>query len=322
LLFVLYFVAAHEINSPKRLQELKAVILFSSPILGIMGLLGAAGYLDTYFPDLSVGLVGDSLSRPNFFAEPALAIPNVIFLTIMLKYLKQRSLIIRLTTTISLILNLALLMLSVTRGFWLGMIVAFLAVVVILLKERKASLPGVIQVVIVVAVGVFLVQLLMLTWQHVDLLGASWDRLQQALTGEDVQSVDYRLSEFKAYFKSFLESPLFGQGYGSPVSFSFIQSAGFAHNEYIWVLETTGITGLALLGSFLFLALRQALAHTHSAKKIELKEGLDLTLAVTIIGYAVVSLTSPEFTNPTTVPLLASLIGISVNYRTKLGPST
>ena len=307
LMFVLYFVAVHEINSRQRLHEVKNLLLLTSPLIGITGILGSTGYLTAYFPKLTVGLVGGILTRPNFFAEPALAIPNIIFLIVVFKYLRPKSLIGKAVLLIGLILNCALLMLSVTRGFWLGLIAAFMTLLFLLYKERKIRLSGIFSVVVMVLAAIFLIQWAASGLLHVNLINASFDRVLMLFTGGDPNSAGYRIDEFMAYLGMFIKSPAFGMGFGSPVLIGFQISDGFAHDEYIWILETVGLLGFTLVGSFFVLLFRHAMQNIKARLQIGIMEVFEFTFLAVVIGYAVVSITSPEMTNPATVPALAVL---------------
>ncbi len=307
LMFVLYFAAVYEIQSRRRLHELKNFLLVTSPVVGIAGILGSAGYLTKYFPNLTVGLVGGVLTRPNFFAEPALAIPNIIFLIILFMYMRPRSLIGKGLVMAGLLLNSALLMFSVTRGFWLGLLAALIALLALLFKERKIRLRGVFGIVGLVVASILIIQWAASSWLHVNLINASFDRILVLFTGGDPQSAGYRIDEFMAYLAMFIKSPAFGMGFGSPVLVGFQISDGFAHNEYIWVLETMGLLGFLLIASFFTLLIRHTIQNIRARVKIGVVEIFEFTFLAVIAGFAVVSLTSPELTNPATVPIIAVL---------------
>lgn len=313
LMFILYFVAVHEINSQRRLHELKNLLLFTSPIIGIAGILGSAGYLTAYFPKLTVGLVGGLLTRPNFFAEPALAIPNIIFLIIVFKYLRPRSLTGKTVLLLGLVLNCALLMFSVTRGFWLGLITAFVTLLILLYKERKIRLSGILSVVFLIIAAIFIIQWAASGLLHVNLINASFDRVVMLVSGGDPNSAGYRINEFMAYLGMFIKSPAFGMGFGSPVLVGFQMTDGFAHDEYIWVLETVGIMGFFLVGSFFILLCRHTFKGIQARIQVGIMQVFEFTFLATLIGFAVVSFTSPEMTNPATVPILAVLAAVVRN---------
>lgn len=308
LLFLLYFVSATELNSDDRRKELTKVILVGAIASGLVGLAGAMQYLTPLLPNLSVGTVGDVFVRPNFFVDPALTIPNTLFMILYSTFIERQSRGTRLGLGVGLGLNVAVLMLSVTRGFWLGMIVAFL--VTVFVARKHIAFLRVLRIVVAFAFAVIIIQVVVQSLSRVSLLDELFARFQFALSGGDYRGVTYRIAEVVAYFNSFSESPILGKGFGSPVLFDPSATLGFAHNQYVWVLETTGLIGFFLLGRFLCLGLGNGLRRSTCYNGTSLERFFGVLLVGTLIGFAVVSITSPQFTSPTTVPLLVTLVGV------------
>jgi hypothetical protein len=313
LLFCLYFAAIAEIRSECRLRELRSVFLLNSCAIGLVGVIGAAGYLNTLFPNLAVGTIGVSFTRSNFFVEPALTIPNTVFLILMLRKAMPRpqgtfGLII-----MSLFLNIATLMLSLTRGFMLGMSIALILTIIFLYKKMPHRFSGLFITISGTITIILIIEILFKKIQGVSLLDALIIRVQDAISSNDPQSIIYRIGEASAYFRSFLSSPIIGNGFGAPVLFSTDATIGFAHNEYLLVLQTTGLVGAGLLWTFLFLTVASLFRKISRSAKIGFLESYSILTLITIVSYAAVSMTSPEITNPTTTPLLAVLIGVVSN---------
>ncbi|MBI5870566.1 MAG: O-antigen ligase family protein [Actinobacteria bacterium] len=317
LMYALYFVAAFELTSNRRLREFGWIMMINSYAIGVIGLLAVAGYLTPYFPELTVGLVGDSLTltRPNFFVEPALTIPNIIFLVLHFRFMGlrvRRSLFLNVLIAGALVLNMLVLALSVTRGFWLGMIAALLAAALLLsryfniLKFRQILKVCVFSVFTAIAVSFILERFF-----DVSMSSVIFSRLDSMTSGSDPTS-DYRLNEFQVYLRSFLESPLIGHGFGSSLGISIeYASYGFAHNQYIWILQTTGLFGGIIFAIFILLAILNALKTLSASREDGLPEMMNVLFLSTLAGFAAVSFTSPELSNPTTVPLMVTLLGIS-----------
>lgn len=307
LLYALFFVAVIEMDSAKRLRELRMVVIISSISLGVVGIAGSLGYLTPYFPNLPVGIISNVYTRPNFFAEPALTIPCIIFLVLLLKFSPPRTATGKALIIVGIILDIALLMLSATRGFWLGIVAAFLLMLAVLFRKKSFGIKNIATVTAGAVAMTLVIDMLSMRLRGVSLLGGLRERLQTGLIGDP--NVDYRTDEIKAYYDSFLKSPLIGHGYGSPVYFSLDNTLGFAHNQYIWILETTGIVGFAFFLGFFSLSALVAIRGFVRSTNSDLRQVVYLTTFAMICGYAVTSMSSPEFTNPTTAPLIATLMG-------------
>lgn len=317
LMFVLYFVAAYEMKTEGRLRELSWVLLINSLTIGAMGLLGTAGYLTPFFPGLTVGLVGDSLTltRPNFFVEPALTIPNIVFLLLSLKFRDVKMRGGRIFTglaVIGLIANIMLLLLSSTRGFWLGMIAAgFVAIFLLIRYFKIMKVNQTLRIVAYAIVAVIIGEILLRSLFHVSLSEIIMARVGLTESGND-PSTSFRMNELQVYYNSFIESPLIGNGFGSslPISVNF-SSLGFAHNEYIWILQTTGIFGALFFSIFIISGIISGLRQLGQLETINPRSLMIFLLVAVLAGYIVVSFTSAELTNPTTVPLIAILLGVA-----------
>lgn len=307
LLFALYFLSSWELDSGNRLRELANIIFIEAFLSGLIGLVGAMGYLTFLFPALAVGNIGGIFTRPNYFAEPSITIPNILFIIQYLAFMMPRSRGIRLILIIVLGVNIAVLSLSLTRGFWLGMVVAFFAI--IFLINKKKSFRRLVKIACLFILGVIVTQIAIQSLSGISLSGELLARFQEAFSGKD-PNVIYRLEELRAYYKSFSESPIIGKGFGSPAFSSPDANVGFCHNQYLWILETTGIIGFFLLIGFLIFAVQKGLLCFVRYNWFCYEKIYGILISGTVLGFAVTSFTSPEFTNPTIVPILATLVGL------------
>lgn len=309
LLWGLYFPAVAYFSSQARRQEAFGVLCVSALLLAVVGLAAASGFLTAAFPTLPVGTLGGGLIRPNFFAEPALAIPNIVLTSLL--SVTMRPLAARLGLAIVGLGNLALLLISVTRGFWVGMVVAIIACLLLLAWKRILNSRTLVGGLAIAIFGALIVEASTRWLRGISVLEVLIERAVTSVTG-DVHGVDFRLAEFDAYFQSFLRSPIFGNGFGSPVHFDPLdENIGFAHNQYVFLLQTTGVLGTTALAIFLVLAivvsLQQLRLHRRELAPTVLPP---LVLSATLAGYAATSLTSPELTNIATVPALALLTAL------------
>jgi len=311
LLIILYFVASRELNSSQRLRELRGLLIISSILLGVVGIAGSTGLLMPMFPELAVGLLQPGITRDNFYAEPALAIAYIVFLllTLILKPDGDR-ISTRLLTYTGLLLDTAMLMLSVTRGFWIGMAVAITIAVGLLIFYKQISARGMVATVFTFVTAVAIVEFACRIYGGFSVLDVFGDRATAAALGADA-NVDTRIREFVAYGNSFMGSPLLGNGYGAPaLSVSTDTSAGFAHDEYILMLQATGLLGFLVFGAFLISVLRAVGRRLWNPSVSRLSLCFDISIVATLLGFAVVSISSGEFTNPSTAPLVATLLAV------------
>jgi O-antigen ligase len=311
LLYVLYFVAMHGICSINRLKQLSVVILFSSVMMGFVGIMGSFGVLTPFFPTLSVGIVADLFARPNFFVDPALSIAFIVFISSVYLFYGKTSLWVFFLMVLGFILNVTVLMLSVTRGFWIGL--GFSILSMFFISSLKKYLKSIIAVYYALAVilVVLLVQAFGYMWADVNLLEASLDRFVSAVSSGSTQSVSWRLEEFNAYYSSFKDSPIWGQGFGSPVVFDEASNVGFAHNQYIWILETSGVIGMIAFCGLLYIFVTEIFKCNLNDDKVDFHKCYQVLSVSVLFGYAITSVSSPEFTNPTIVPFLATIIGMN-----------
>jgi O-antigen ligase len=202
-------------------------------------------------------------------------------------------------------LDLAVLMISVTRGFWLGMLTSIIVFLAVLVLKRTLTKRAFAMGLIGSFGAVALVEIVVLLWRRTSLVGALVERVQALLTGDPL-SVDVRLAESAAYLESFLTAPALGNGFGAPVRFSATgETTGFAHNQYVFVLQTTGLIGFCLLAALLVLIVWLSIGAVWRAGVLSQADIAPVFVFATFIGFAVTSLISPEFTNVTTSPLLA-----------------
>jgi O-antigen ligase len=304
LLWALYFPAVLHIASDKRRRQVTwRVVLAAAALIGVVDLMASVGLLSRAFPSLPVGLVGGFI-RPNFFGDPVLMIPGIVLVLVLLavgRWSSRQRWSFRALAA----LDLAVLMISATRGFWLGMFVA-LIVLIALLAWKKRLTKRAFAVGVLGSVGAAaLVEIVVFVWRRTSLVGALVERVQTLVTG-DPRSVNVRLAETAAYIESFIEAPVFGNGYGAPVHFGSVgETVGFAHNQYAFVLQTTGLVGFCALGALLVLVVWRSIRVIRTARSLTEAHVSHVVAAATFIGFGVTSFISPEFTNVTTVPLLA-----------------
>lgn len=189
----------------------------------------------------------------------------------------RRRLMLSLAVTLVLIGSSAVMLggivISFSRGAWLGVMVGFAVTLVIALRRYwHLVIPAIPAAVIVGVVGLSLVAPATLT----DRIGSIADEARpfdaSSITiDEDNFAVVERMAHWQAGWHMFEDHPLTGVGAGNfnarypdyYVRETFRFSQGHAHNFYIHMLAENGIIGLALylmlILSFAFVALRVAL---------------------------------------------------------------
>ncbi len=210
------------------------------------------------------------------------------------------------------LMGTAVLTVSVTRGFWLGTAVGLVGAAWLVVPRIGSSLEkraGLRLAWGLAVLGVCLAgsAALFARLTGVDLFRFLIQRFQMGFYGRD-PNVLYRIEEARAYFHSFLSSPLLGHGLGSEVYLSFLgRTTTYCHNDYLYILQTMGLLGLAGLGFLLVTVARVArdrFLYGSPDSKV-----LAAGLLGMLIAFSVTSMTSPEFRNIGTSPALALWIG-------------
>lgn len=221
--FVLYLVVIQVFRSKRSINRLVNAILVSSIIpLAV----GAYQYMNNAM-NLEVTASGDfervfgTFAHPNSFAfylvlVLIIAIPLFIENTVPAKKILLGLLIASCST---------MLVLTFTRGAWIGMVVALTVMATIRYKKMFYWLP------------VFLIAMVLLFPQIAN-------RFQDVAPGGQVAgSLAWRLNFWdQGFFNIIKQKPLLGYGIGS---FPFFKDAD-AHNDYLRLVVEVGIAGLLL----------------------------------------------------------------------------
>jgi O-antigen ligase len=179
--------------------------------------------------------------------------PNVFGAMLMLagvftvsQLLTRRPVIPRVAIAAMLATILAALLLSYSRGSWIGLFAGCLLIA--LLRYRKPW------VLIALFLGVGLLAVL-------PGLGGFFAHLQSGLAARD-QAAAMRLGEYKDAFRLIEQYPLFGVGFGAAPEIDLYVGVS---SVYLLLAEQMGLLGLAafvgVVGAVLFRAMRTALTH-------------------------------------------------------------
>lgn len=270
---------------------------------------------------------GSGVYRPR--AVDAFAtVPSTLISISFLLFYKKAPKWLKLLAWLNLVSGFTGLLLSITRGFALGLIVGLVFITLIIIKIRSKrrilfSPSLMVKFLGIVAICLILTFLISVYVFKVNLFEIFYLRIQYAFSGEDFSTL-YRIEETKVYYQSFLRRPILGHGVGS-----IIYSPDFylehlnkywdkywGHNEYLWIMQNMGLVGIVAFSLFIVSAIRISYRILNKAY-CETDRVLSVSFFLILIASLATSLSSPQFRNITTTPTIAVLYGAIVSIRNK-----
>jgi hypothetical protein len=218
-----------------------------------------------------------------------------------------RSRLGRATAGVVLLANLAGLLLSYERTFWVATIIGLLFVVAGSSGRARvrALFWGPLAIVLFFTV---------MSTVAPDTLGAARERLLSLGRYESDNSLRYRLIESRHVVDEIRDRPFTGSGlaaeiyWGRPYEGVPPSSQDFAHNGYLWIAWKLGLIGAALLfGAMLFVLIGRA-PPPSSPITGALRTGAKAALLALLLS----SVTFPSFTQLSSAPVLGLLLALAV----------
>jgi hypothetical protein len=210
---------------------------------------------------------------------------------------------------------------SYTRSYWLGTGVAALATVLLGAATAKTDVLAVLRHLAEWSVAALV--LLFTAARGVTRKLAVWfgQRLSSLVSGAETTSVQDRLFEIRRLSQLIPRSPLIGRGLGatysfySPTPFSWNLPEGYktifySHNFYMYHLYATGFLGLAAFVWFLATVILQCIRGSRHARG-HMEAMLLVAIASLIVGMAVSSITSSEFSEKPPDLIIGILAGLA-----------
>ena len=285
--FLLYVLIVEEVTSETRKRLAIDFLMIVTLVTVVYGILQRLGYhLFTWIPaeyQRTVSFFGN----PNFFATFLVATLPLL-LALSLKSTPRRKII----AGITLGLGLACLIFTATRAAWIGFVVSFLFLVLLIYATKtvrlnfKALLP-----LFIVFLAIFLIVILN---QKMII-----NRMSAILSLSG--SASYRLHIWEVTLDMMKASPIFGTGLGTfQIVFPKFRYPDFnldvsignllhAHNEYLEIWSEMGLIGLGVFLWLMFSFLRYAF----KVLKSEREKGLMVAGLVTgVVGVLIDSLFS------------------------------
>lgn len=302
LYFTLFFWVITEVDDRRTLLR----------VLGVLGGVVVAGFV--------AGLVSSALGRGNVtgYVEAGVTrfpAPNEVFLmgaVLALSWIVMWPRGRRQPRVVWFILAMSAvgLALSLVRGFYVGLAVAVVLLLVVLrTRQRLRLLAGVLVATLVLAVVGLL---------FAPTLVESVATRAVAVTEVGDRNVQYRFLENQSAMRSIRERPIMGNGLGATYVADFsrygipLEVETYIHNNYLWFLHRLGAVGMLLFGWVMvaFLLPRRWLATVRGATDPVLG-GMVVGGRVLIAALLVVSITSPQFNNKADAALVALVMGLS-----------
>ena len=281
---MLYFIVAEFVCDKRRLKNIVIVMLVSAVMIGVDCLFQYFfGFDFLRFRHLEAGRITGSFQMPGDLAG---YLGPVLCLSLTLCFLKLKKWI-RYSLRIESILLLSLLIISIARGAWLGIIAAvcFLG----LLENKKIIYVTVVLLLILCVIMPQLIQ----TPDNV------LNRMKSIFLLSDASSLD-RKTIWQTAIKMIQDKPIFGQGlstfmgnfskYGKDYYYLKHGIIPYAHNCYLQIAAETGIVGLVsfltLIGTF-FIYTIMSLRKTKDKFYHAVLSGISAGIIVTLVHSAV-----------------------------------
>ncbi|MDP3981887.1 MAG: O-antigen ligase family protein [Chlamydiota bacterium] len=233
--YVLVCLIATEILTDKDdMYKLFGIVIMASLLMGLDGYFQMIYGHDILF-GRAVGTVGDTWRMSASFKHPntlGAYVAGMLPVFIAFLYEQKKRCAPRwcmLSVFIVIVLLIGCLLLSYSRGAWVGVFGGILLLG--LLKDRK------------------LIILIFLLFLPLLMSASMMERARGIINLEDV-SLQTRLQTWKLAWEMFLAHPLIGQGLKS---FSVIHQQGYVHNCLLQILAETGLLGLS---AFAFVLIR------------------------------------------------------------------
>lgn len=232
-----YYLIIHTVRTRSQLRQLIYVIIGVATFLAVFGLFKKFGYNPFpwwYYPEITqnVDRLASTFGNANHLAGyMEMSIPLVLGL--FLTGLKRGEFLFMVGITFLLFLSL---MLSLSRGGWIGMLVGLLFMAAVLRFETNFKKK---KLMVALAGGTFVVVLAVLT---------STSTVERVLALEEKQGLQARIMVWEGAVEMIKDHLLVGTGPGTfPIIYSQYQPPGLerryfmAHNDYLQMVSELGI---------------------------------------------------------------------------------
>lgn len=270
---MLFFATVSLVNSRERFELIIKVLYWSTLITcffalfqfaaDMLGLGSITGLKEGY------GKETMGFTRVQAFSQEPLYLANYLFLPLGIfvgLYLEKIKLISRMKLLSIICLILLVILLTVSRGAYIGLI-AFFGFVICILAHRvftiKHIITGIVSIIFVICATVLIIK-----FASPDAYGEfiKHVKVEDFQKGESTQA---RLTAWYDAYEAFEEKPIFGIGLGNFGPWvknypdpSTVKGWDIVNNEYLEVLAETGIVGfIAFLIFLLVIAVRSFIAY-------------------------------------------------------------
>jgi len=308
--YLLLFVFIGQIrdeNQIKKIVWLFFILSFLMTLRDLQYLVQQRGIID----------LGNSLSR--FIKTPGSPIysQSALFLSIGLITYGTRRMKVFLGLLIPLLL--AVILLSLTRGYWFSLSCSFISLLAIELKVREYS-NTVKKITFLALLTVAIIIIVLYAGFPI-----TFERLAGRL---DTSNPQFQLSALSKYNETtaaisiIKKQPLFGQGLGYKLTYyarpwyqdilKGTSTRRFIHNSYLFIFLKLGFIGLSFFLYFVFQLIRSVYGRYNTANWGFYK-GLSLGYLVSLIGICIMSFSTAKFTEAPTTLFIGIFGGIILN---------
>lgn len=211
------------------------------------------------------------------------------------------------------LLFLAVLFFSFTRGYWLGFFVALVFILIMARSSFRHRILKIISIFSLLSLGFLLVGQFFFQGNILDLFSIVFNRL--LAFRDPTNYVYHRYYEILAALRTITKSPLWGTGLGGEYLSPSVTGEGewiwthYTHNSYIQIMLRSGLLGmvsfLAIWSGFFYYAFR-----VYNRINDPKLKSMVLGFLATFISATVTSLTSSLFLHYAVTPWLAIIMGL------------
>ncbi len=299
--YLLLFVAFEAFDHPKKFQRFLLVFMILAVGITARDLvfelnMNRITSVDNVLGKVFVGIGGVGYTHTTLFTAMCLGF--------VAKKKKHRVVLVSILG-----MSLILVLLSMTRTYWIGVVATIMGSFGYLhftgrLKESR-SLFRLVAALSILVVSIALVLNVYLNDVE-EVIGKRFGTVLSATKGETDYSMLSRINESRAAYKRTLENPLLGHGLGYKLTFwgkTFEQSYSkgmtttpFLHNSYQYFVLKTGFVGFAIFLVFLWFLLRDSY-YVYRHEEEPWVRAISLSFLLAIVYLIIISATTGKFTD-------------------------
>jgi O-antigen ligase/tetratricopeptide (TPR) repeat protein len=305
-LTAIFYLTVNNIQDRRDIVRLANVIVITSGILSIFGLIQYLGGITNYWWDRRDFLSSVYVNHNHFAGLLELSMPLCICLA-----LREKEKAKKLFYSYIFLIMLIAFMFSMSRGAWLSLSVSILVMFILLYKERFIKPEFFIAIF-------FLITIAFLFIKKVDL-----SLFLSRVASYKEFNLEGRFEIWKGTLRIIQDAPFFGIGPGAFIyyfpkyrPFGFNLFANYAHNDYLQLASELGVISLFCVICMFFLIVKKGIM-TYSVSHSNFKKAVSLGAVIGVLSIIVHSLVDFNLRIPANVIFFTILSGLIFSVHSK-----